>query len=392
MKKVIAAALLSLLFSHSGLVADEVTAIWSRLYNRAQGYEDKLTIMKGLVESEEETIVPFLGSALQQLNDSRQNTMTVTEKMQHIELTKMIIRRLGDLKVAEYSDLMFDVFRTTDDVNLRAETVLALGRTVNPDYSDDIALFLRNLNLNIGVEADDTDSEVLALAAVLALERFKQPVGYTPLFFASIGWYSKLSAVREQASRVLDNLIDDPTSMLNDLVRLENDNAVKLEALEAEVRSSAPKEGKAAVALEAIRQGLIHEPVNQAEKSALGRLRRRGLEVLKEYGPGDIEAIGYLEEILIRQFDVNEQLIAVTVLEADGRKEAVFALIRFLTAQNERQLSGIGPTDYRLVRSVIKTLGAIGDQAAFEELMAVKISGWPSSIVRDANEALERIQ
>lgn len=392
MKKVIATILLFIIFVPSGLVADEVTSIWSRLYNRAQGYEDKITIMKGLVESDEETIVPFLGSALQQLNESRQNTMNVTEKSQHNELTKMIIRRLGELKAAEYSDLMFDVFRTTDNVNLRAETVIALGRTVNPDYADDIALFLRNLNLNIGVESEDTDSEVLALSAVLALERFKQPVGYTPLFFASIGWYSKLSSVREQAARVLDNLVDDPTPMLIDLVRIEDDNAVKLEALEAEVRSDAPAQGKARVAVEAIRQGLIQKPVNQAEISALRRLRQRGLEVLKEHGPGNVEAVGYLQEILLGRFDVNEQLTAVTVLESDGRGEAVAALVQFLKAQNERQRSGAGPSDYRLTRSVIRTLGAIGDEAAFEELMAVKISGWPSSIVRDADEALERLR
>ena len=168
------------------VLADEVSTIWSRLYIRAQGYEDRIMIMKGLVGIDDPSIVPFLGIALQELNEARENDLSVTDEMQHVTLTKMIVRRLGEFKAAEYADLIHDVFKTSNDTYLRAESAIALGRTVNPDYSDDMAVFLRNINLNIGIEADDTDSEILALAAVLALERFRQPVGFTPLFFASI--------------------------------------------------------------------------------------------------------------------------------------------------------------------------------------------------------------
>lgn len=392
MKKIIIVWVVTALMSVSPLFADEVSAMWSRLYSRARGYEDKIMIMQGLVEIEEESIVPFLGSSLQELNEVRANDMSVTETMQHIELTKMIVRRLGELKTVEYSDLMFDVFKNTDDVYLRAETVLALGRTVDPNYSDDIAIFLRNLNLNIGAEAADKDSEVLALAAVLALERFRQPVGFNPLFFASIGWYSKVSSVREQAARALDTLVEDPTPILLDLVRLETDFAVKLEALEAEGRSKAPDSGKAAVAAEAIRQGLINEPASQSAKSTLARLRYRGLELLIEHGPAETGVEEYLEEIIFSQFDINEQLTAVLALETDGRAGAVNSLVRFLAAQNNRQISGLTPADYRVIKSVIKTLGNIGNQAAFEELTAVKISNWPSSVVRDADEAIGKLR
>jgi hypothetical protein len=392
MKKILIAFVLVAVFSVSALFSDEVSAIWSRLYSRARGYEDRIMIMKGLVEIDEESIIPFLGSALQELNEARANEMSVTQNMQHIELTKLIVRRLGEFKSADFSDLMFDVYKNTADVYLRAETVLALGRTVDPSYSDDIAIFLRNLNLNIGAESTDKDSEVLALAAVLAIERFRQPVGFNSLFFASIGWYSKLSTVREQAARALDTLVEDPTPILNDLVRLETDHAVKLEALEAEGRSKAPAEGKAAVAAEAIRQGLVNEPANQAAKSILARLRQRGLELLITHGPAETGVEKYLEEIIYRQFDINEQLTAVLALETDGRTEAVAVLVRFLMIQNNRQISGLTPADYRVIRSVIKTLGNIGDQTAFEELTAVKISNWPSSVVRDANEAIGKLK
>ncbi len=392
MKRIVIAALLTALLSTTPVFADEVTTMWSRLYNRANSYEGKLSIMQGLVELDDPSIVPFLGSALAELNETPTDGLSYTLKTRHVALTKLIVRRLGEMKAAGYSDLLFHVFQNADDVYLRAEAILALGRTTDPDYADDIALFLRNLNLNIDLEAQDKDSEVLALSAVLALERFRQPVGFTPLFFASIGWYSKISTVRQQAERVLDTLVNDPTEMLKGLVRLESEYAVKLEALEVANRSQAPDPGKAAVAAEAIRQGLINEPANPSEQSTLGRLRQLGLEMLIAYGPAGTEVVPYLEEILFRQFDINEQLTAVDALEADGSREAVGALIRFLRTQNERQLAGLIPADYRLVRSVINTLGEIGDPAAFEELMAVQISNWPSSVERDAEAAVEKLQ
>ena len=387
----VAIVLLMVLVCAPAVLADEVSAVWARLYSRASGYEDRIMIMKRLVEIDDTSIVPFLGSSLQALNEARENDMSITEQMQHIELTKMIVRRLGELKAAEYADTIYDVFKTSEDTYLRAESAVALGRTVNPDYSDDMAVFLRNLNLNIGLEGQDKDSEVLALAAVLALERFRQPVGFTPLFFASIGWYSKLSSVRVQATRVLDSLVDDPTEILRDLLTLEGVLQVKLEALEAEARSNAPASGKASIAAEAIRQGLINEPTVATDRSTLSLMRQRGMAVLIEYGPAEPWVIEYLEEILDRNFDINEQLTAVEALKSDGGDEAVLALVRFLKKQNDRQLAGLSPADYRIVRSTIQTLGDIGNSMAFEELATVKISNWPGSIVRDADAALKKL-
>ncbi|MBT3275138.1 MAG: hypothetical protein HN368_18430, partial [Spirochaetales bacterium] len=159
-----------------------------------------------------------------------------------------------------------------------------------------------------------------------------------------------------------------------------------------EARSRAPETRKADVAAEALRQGLINESFSASDRSVLGRLRQRSMEMIIEYGPAETESVEYLEEIMYRNFDINEQLTAIAVLESDGGAEAVQTLIRFLKVQNERQLSGLTPADHRLIRSTIQSLGAIGDSAGFEELTAVRISNWPSAIVREASDALEKLK
>ena len=116
------------------------------------------------------------------------------------------------------------------------------------------------------------------------------------------------------------------------------------------------------------------------------------MEVLIEHGPSEPWVIEYLVEIINRNFDINEQLTSIAALKADGGREAVTALVVFLRKQNERQLSGLTPADYRLIRSTINTLGDIGDPVAFEELTTVKVSNWPNSIVREAEAALKKLK
>lgn len=374
------------------VLGDEVSSMWSRIYSRARGYEDKIMIMTGIIEVDNPSIVYFLGTALADLNEQQNNISSTTELLQHQELTKMVVRKLGELKAGEFSDLLYDVIKTTNDPYLKGEAIIALGRTANPEYSDDIAIFLRNLNLNIETGREDKEAEVLALAAVLALERFSQPVGYTPLFFASIGWYSKLSSVREQASRVLDTLVADPTETLKDLVRLETQFDIKIEALMAEYRSNAPPEGKTAVAVEALQQGLVNQAGNATERSLLSRMRQNAMGIIREHGPGDDDSLDILEKLLYGRFDVTEKLTALETIGTYTGDNAALVLVKYLKLQNDRQMSGLAPEDYRVIKTTIRTLGILANPIAFEELSVVKISNWPPAVVRDADEAIKRIQ
>ena len=367
-------ALLLVLLSVGIAVADETSSVWARLYNRARGYENKIMVMNAIMEVDDPTIVHFLGLALADLGEQRSNLATLTERLQHRALTTMIVKKLGELHAAEYADRIFDVLKQADDPYLKGEAMLALGRTTHQDYADDIALMLNNLNLNAGAEAQDKDSEVLALAAILALERFHHPVGYNPLFFASIGWYSKLSTVREQAARVLDALVEDPTDILLELVRLESQFGVKIEALIAEYRSGAEPGRKVQVAVEALNQGLVGQPKNATETSILSRLRLTAMAIIKEHGPADDGSIKHLEKLLYGRYEITEQLTALEVLGFYTSDAAVRTVIAFLKRQNDRQMSGISPEDYRIIRATIRTLGSIGNAGAFEELSAVKIS------------------
>ncbi len=371
--------------------ANERSLVWSRLYRRAESLSDRLALMKNAAQNPTTDLIPMLLAALDELNATREELDSTTERYLHTELSKIVIRTLGELGTAEAADAIFDVARNGTDPYLRGEAILALGRVGATRYADDVAIMLRNLNLNLDSGVRGTRAEVLAWSCVLALERLRQPVGFTPLFFASIGWYSPASGVRPKATEVMQDLMPDPTSVLEDIVRIESEPSIKLEALLAEDRSDASPEGKASVAAEALRQSLIHEPSTVVETTTYGRLRLKAMEMLIEHAIPSEQTVDYLGEVLSSGFDVNERITAILAIGSQRTEYATATLVRFLRRQNERQLAGITPADYRIIRSTIQVLGRIGDEAAVEELLAVGISNWPNSIVREAQEALDRI-
>ncbi len=388
-RRIVATALLIVL---AGTLYGERGAVWSRLYRRAETLEDKLEILTTATANPTEDMIPMLVGALDELNVGRRQLSNTTERQLHTRLTMLAVKKIGELGVTEASDMVYDVVENADDPVLKGEAILALGRIGALDYADDVALILRNLNLNYQTRQRDRAVETIAYACVLALERFKDPAGFSPLFFASIGWYSPASGVRSKAEEVMQTLIDDPSDVLGDIVRSESDFSVKLEALEAEDQSTAPAGNKVEVAAEALRQGMIHDPRDVSQANTLSRLRLLAMEMLIEYEATSERAIPRLKELLYGSFDINERITAILVLGSMGTEEAVSVLIEFLGIQNDRQSSGVTPADYRIIRTTIAVLGQVGDDRAFEELTAVGFSDWPSSIERAAEEAIEKLE
>ena len=116
----------------SGLVsANERSAVWSRLYRRAESLDNKLTLMQSVARNPTQDLIPLLVGALNELNTTREQLSTGTERYVRTALTKLVVRLIGDIGASEAGHLVFDVSRYADDPYLRGEaifTTFARGR------------------------------------------------------------------------------------------------------------------------------------------------------------------------------------------------------------------------------------------------------------------------
>ena len=189
----------------------------------------------------------------------------------------------------------------------------------------------------------------------------------------------------------MNKMVSDPSPLFEDMIRSNADFDVKLAALEAQDNSPAPDAGKVTAAVAALEQGLIHQPSNSTEEVTLSRLRNRAAEMILNYGEGDEAAIADLERAIYIDYDINERLAEITALRVIGTDAAITVLTEYLRHQNQRQLEGIGPRDYRTIHATLRALGESGSHIGREDITMVEFSGWTPAVEQAAAEALQML-
>jgi hypothetical protein len=380
------------------IFAGEITAVWTRLYERAVTYPQKQQIMMNIVEQNSRDMIPLLMEALDTEVRNLGNTENITEKSMQIDLMKLIVMELGDLRANEAAEILHETVLNVEDPFLKGEAIISLGKVGARHYAAELALMLRNLNFNMDSNQNQREDEILAYALVIALERLRDAEGYEPVFFASLGWYSPLSGVKERAKKAMRTMVEDPSPQLLGILRDESNLEHKLAALRAEDNSDASEVHKAEVAAVGLTEGLRYSPRTLTEKQQLKNLRMYALGMLKKYPmPRETDIASSMDRMiqLYREDRVYDEDEMITLLEAmgsfEGQERIARSLASFLGYYNQRR-EAAPPESYRIVKTLIQALGSVGHQAGIEELTFVTLSDyWEASIQREAKAALEKI-
>ncbi|MEA1911057.1 MAG: PBS lyase [Spirochaetota bacterium] len=385
------------MFVVSAVPANEVSAVWTRLFRRAVSLSQKSNIMENIVEQHSRDMVPVLIEALEEQVGNLENSGDVTARLQSAEYTKMIVKELGRLKANEASSYIWQVVEGADDPFLKGEAIIALGKVGARQYTNKLNLLLRNLNFNLGDIQDQRKNEIVAFSLVIALERLKQPESYSPMFFASTGWYSSRSTVRAKAQESMLTLLDDPTEQLMQIMKDSKAYDIKLAALDAGYKSRANDENKAALAVLALQEGLQASPMNPTEKIQLKSLRVLALNVLELVSVKPEEAVPYMNRMLIlyrtdRLFEIDEMVDLFEAFGTFSSDESVKAQTEFLAYLTDRKESG-RVIDLRISKSSIIAIGNTKNSLGFEELTNVQYSdSWENSVKREAKAALAKLK
>ncbi len=369
--------------------------MWTRIYRSAETLERRHEVALAMVEQDEPLLAPLFVEALSWLVADERSHTALTKRQPYNRMLTLVITELGELRAVEAAPVVMQVVEFTEDDVVRAAAVAALGRMGAQEVAPDLAVLLRNLNFESagrqGAREQRQLKERLARETVVALGRLRQVVGFEQAFFASIGWYSRDSGVAKQAQLAMNKMVSDPSPLFEDMIRSNADFDVKLAALEAQDNSPAPDAGKVTAAVAALEQGLIHQPSNSTEEVTLSRLRNRAAEMIINYGEGDELAIADLKRAIYIDYDINERLAEITALRVIGTDAAITVLTEYLRYQNQRQLEGIGPRDYRTIRATLRALGESGSQIGGEAITMVEFSGWTPAVEQAAAEALQML-
>ena len=373
------------------LVGSEAGESWSRLYRRLTDIKQKYAVMQNIVPLDDRSLEPFFTTSLNDLvygDLSQYRTNRSTYDDWEI-LTRTIIKEIGDIKGQSAASAVWDVAKSAERPLLKAEALIALGKMRAVEYAPEIATMLRNLNFN--TRSDDEAAEIEAYGAVVALEAMKDDAGFESLFYASIGWYS--DRVTDAASDAVLTVSEDPTVRLIAIMEDTTDYGDKRKALETALRTDAPDRDQAAVAVAALSEGLKYAETDLSRRRQLANLRMDAISAIIALGVSTEGAPALLDQA-IDEGELDEGLIALQALGADGGDEAASVLARRLASFNERQASGLALNrdELTVVRQIIFALGESGNELGLPPLTEMSFVGYTPALIRQAEEAIAKIQ
>ena len=379
-----------LVFFSFSLFGNEITAVWTRLYNNSSTVQQKLAIMNNIVEQHDRDMIPVLREALSEELLTIQNISNSTERVNTYQLIELILGELATLKASGAADEVYSVSLEVNDPFIQAEAIRTLGRIGAAMYAEEIAFRLRNINLGITPFSVKEEIESIVSACVETLELLRRDVGYSPVFFTSLGRYS--SSVVKRAERALINMVDDPTELLREILTYESDFNVKYQVLLVADRSKAPEERKALLAKEALDQGLRFDTSDRRQQVFLSQMRTKAAEMLKSYAGADKAAFELLDQMVRKSFSMTESLTALEALGASTDDAAAALLADYLSELNGKRKEGYTFSTEKIVRATINALGNTGSPVGRPALIEVEFSDWSGDTRRLAKSALERIK
>jgi HEAT repeat protein len=394
MKRVITIVLLAVAAAFSFAGSEELE-LYSYLYNGALTNSEQLAILQNVAELKINGAGEFYTGALHRLVTTYPNIRNVTERSAADEQAMLLAQLLGNEK---YGAAAPDLWRTVEDFTdplVKAEALMALGKIRAAAFLPQVIKVLADLNATS--TPDRLTGERIAFGAIIALEKYQDPSGYLPVYFASVGWYS--DRIKSQARRSLPLILAEPTESMTQVIQSSGYNyQTKLAALQTMEESGVSNSAKAGVAVAALSEGHRASTNVVAQRTALNQMRKLAINMINRYGTED-EAVYPLLERSYKQFaerndgDRDEALNAIVTLGTLGTDESARRLSAFLTTINQKLQSGTHTRkDEDLVREIIPSLGRTGRPIARPVLNSVTALNWTEAVKNLAREALKDIQ
>jgi hypothetical protein len=369
--------------------AMEDVDVYEYLYNASATNSSQLDILQNMAEARLSGAGEFYTKALRKLVSEYKNIRNVTERNAADEQAILLAAMLGAEKYAKAAPDLWLVVDGFSSPLVKAEALMALGKIRATAYLPQVIRVLESTN--VAPTADRLNGERIAFGAIIALEKYQDPSGYLPVFFASTGWYSE--RIKSQALRSLPFIAQDPTPYMMQVVTgSAYDYPTKYNALRNIDSTKVSNANKVSVAVAALNEGWRSNTSDVHLRATLADMRKTAIVMINRYKTDDEDIYPLLERSYTSGYDSQEKLYAVAALASQGTDESARRLSKFLMDLNTKRLANnIRQEDEQMVRAIIPALGATGRSIGRPALTAVGASNWTPAVRALADNAIKQL-
>jgi hypothetical protein len=391
MKKLTIVFILTLVTAVLGFSTPEEVQVYEYLYNTAPNHQGQLDILQNMAQARLSGAGEFYAKALRKLIADYKNIKNVTERNAADDQAMLLSALLGAEK---YTQAAADLWLVVDAFSaplVKAEALMALGKVRANNYLPQVIRVLESLNTS--PTSDRLNGERIAFGAIISLEKYQDPSGYLPVFFASTGWYS--DRIKSQATKSLPLIAQDPTPYMTQVVKGAGyDYNTKYLALKTIEASRIDNKNKAEVAVAAFAEGWRSNTNDVNMRTTLAEMRKMAIGMINRYKTEDQTVYPLLERSYTQGYDSTEKLNSIAALASLGTDESARRLAKFLMDLNvKRQAGNITREEEQMVRAVIPALGQTGRTNVMEgraALISVGASNWTPAVKALADNELKK--
>jgi hypothetical protein len=370
-------------------------ALYTDLYKDADTVSSQLRILQEVRDAKISGSGDFYAAALERLLREYPNIRTLNERNAADEAARLLAGVLGDEKIAAAGGNLWKMAETFSNALIKADALIALGRIGASAYLPQVIQLLSDVNARPPADREtQIQNERVAYGAILALENFKDPSGYLPVFFASAGWYSE--RVKNQASISLPLILDDPSEQLTSVIRgSAYSYELKSLALRTAERSGIANESKAAIAVDAYSESWRGSTNDARLRTELATIRKLAISMIRRYGTDNAAVYPLLDRSYKTPFDMQEKLDTIAALSALASDDAAKLLANYvMEIHNKRQSNIVTSEDEQLIRALLPALGATKRVSVGRPVLSLvqQSPSWTNAVRNVAAEALRNIQ
>jgi len=374
----------------AGFSASEEVQVYEYLYKASPTHSGKLDILQNMAESRLSGAGEFYAKALRDLVGDYKNIKDPTERYAATEEAMLLSALLGAEKYTQAANDLWLVVDGFADPLVKSEALMALGKIRATAYLPQVIRVLESVNA--APTADRLNGERVAFGAIISLEKFQDPSGYLPVFFASTGWYS--DRIRTQAAKSLPLIAQNPAPYMLQVVKGSAHNySTKYSALRTiEAARGVDNKEKVSVAVAALTEGWRSSTNDPQLRQVLADMRKMAIGMINRYKTDDEAIYNLLERSYTQGVDTQEKIAAITALASQGTEESAKRLSKFLMDLNAKRVSGnVRQEEEQMVRVIIPAIGQTGRNSGRSALSAVRASNWTPAVVTLADNAMKQL-
>jgi hypothetical protein len=374
-----------------GFSSSEEVQVYEYLYNTAPNHQGQLDILQNMSQARLTGAGEFYAKALRKLLADYKNIKDNTERTAAEDQAMLLAALLGAEKYTQAAPDLWLVVDAFAAPLVKAEALMALGKVRATNYLPQVIRVLESINAS--PTSDRLNGERIAFGAIISLEKFQDPSGYLPVFFASTGWYS--DRIKSQATKSLPFIAQDPTPYMIQVVKGAGfDYSAKYLALRTIESSKIDNKNKSDVAVAAFAEGWRSNTNDVNMRTTLAEMRKMAIGMINRYKTEDQAVYPLLERSYSQGYDATEKLNAISALASLATDESARRLAKFLADLNSKRQSGnITREDEQMVRAIIPALGQTGRTNVIEgraALQSVGASNWTPAVKALADNELKK--